>query len=139
MSWRAGSFRDLVILISGFDSRVLATTSALARELGLSVAAALSKPIDVPELRQVLAGTHARRAPLTMQRVLQAIRANEMKLEYQPIVTCRTRSLCKLEALVRWQHPELGLLGPDRFVPLAEGDAEAINALTDWVIGAACA
>jgi EAL domain-containing protein (putative c-di-GMP-specific phosphodiesterase class I)/DNA-binding CsgD family transcriptional regulator/ActR/RegA family two-component response regulator len=130
-------FAGSLILVSGFDSRVLATTKALAGDLGLCVAAALSKPIDVPELRQVLKGIHTRGEPLSVQRLLQAIRTNELILEYQPIVASRTRSLCKLEALVRWQHPELGRLAPDHFIPMAESDAQTINALTDWVIGTA--
>ena len=130
-------FAGSLILVSGFDGRVLATTRALAGDLGLSVAAALGKPIDVPELRQVLKVIQARGESLSVQRLLQAIRTDELILEYQPIVACRTRSLCKLEALVRWQHPELGRLTPDRFIPMAESDAETINEFTDWVIGTA--
>src|ERR1700722_12684606 len=130
-------FAGSLILVSGFDGRVLATTRALAGNLGLCVTAALGKPIDVPELRQVLNAIQARGESLSVQRLLQAIRTDELILEYQPIVACRTRSLCKLEALVRWQHPELGRVAPDRFIPMAESDAQTINELTDWVIGTA--
>ena len=127
-------FSGSLILMSGFDKRVLATAGELARTFGLSVTGMLGKPVDIPEFRQVLAGIQARMAPLSAQRLSQAIQAGEMRLEYQPIVTRQERSLCKLEALVRWRHPELGLVEPDRFIPVAEGDPGVINVLTDWVI-----
>src|ERR1700693_4540821 len=80
-------FSGSLILMSGFDKRVLATAGELARTFGLSVAGMLGKPVDIPEFRQVLAGIQARMAPLSAQRLSQAIQAGEMRLEYQPIVT----------------------------------------------------
>ena len=96
------------MLISGFDSRVLASARDVATGLGLRVAATHSKPIDVTELRSTLTRLRTQAAKLSVERLLQGLADGEMVVEYQPIVQARTRSLGKLEALMRWQHPELG-------------------------------
>jgi diguanylate cyclase (GGDEF)-like protein len=62
-----------------------------------------------------------------------AISANELVLHYQPKIAVGDRRAYGLEALVRWQHPTLGLLFPDRFIPLVE-QTDLIDELTQWVI-----
>lgn len=52
--------------------------------------------------------------------LLPALAADQFKVFYQPIVSWSARETVSLEALVRWQHPELGLLGPHRFLPVVE-------------------
>src|SRR3954470_21677709 len=49
-----------------------------------------------------------------------AIARNELKLLYQPIVTLDSKQIGELEALIRWNHPTLGLISPTVFVPIAE-------------------
>jgi len=61
----------------------------------------------------------------------------ELELVYQPKVDIRDNSIVGVEALVRWHHPELGLVLPDRFVPLAE-ETDLILPMGDWVIVEAC-
>jgi diguanylate cyclase (GGDEF)-like protein/PAS domain S-box-containing protein len=63
--------------------------------------------------------------------------AGEFYLEFQPRFDASSQSIRSAEALVRWQHPELGRVGPDRFIPLAERNG-MIVALGDWVLEAAC-
>jgi len=67
-----------------------------------------------------------------------ALERDELRLAFQPKVDCRTRELYGVEALVRWQHPELGLLMPDAFVPAIE-QAGGIAHLTRWALRSALA
>ena len=61
----------------------------------------------------------------------------DLLLHYQPILDPRTGRIDKLEALVRWQHPRLGLLAPDRFIGIAEANG-FIADLDAWVLRQAC-
>jgi EAL domain-containing protein (putative c-di-GMP-specific phosphodiesterase class I) len=82
--------------------------------------------------------------PIARRRELRAAleRALEVEdqlfIEYQPIVDMRRFTLLGLEALVRWQHPQLGLLMPADFIPLAE-ETGLIRPLGEWVLRRACA
>ncbi|GAA3300586.1 bifunctional diguanylate cyclase/phosphodiesterase [Dactylosporangium vinaceum] len=66
-----------------------------------------------------------------------AVPEGQLRLLYQPIVALATGDLVAAESLVRWQHPRLGLLGPDRFIPAAERTG-LINEIGAWVLGEAC-
>jgi len=66
----------------------------------------------------------------------RALDEHELVLHYQPKVYTGSGYTCGVEALVRWQHPQRGLLGPGEFIPLAE-DSELIHPLTDYVLEAA--
>jgi predicted signal transduction protein with EAL and GGDEF domain len=67
----------------------------------------------------------------------EAVTGGQLRLLYQPVVDLADGSLRGAEALVRWQHPTLGLLTPDRFIGLAE-DTGLIGALGRWVLHEAC-
>ena len=69
--------------------------------------------------------------------IARAIANEEFFVEYQPIVDLGTRSLLGVEALVRWRHPELGVLMPDRFIQIAEECGQIVK-LGRWVLGRAC-
>jgi EAL domain-containing protein (putative c-di-GMP-specific phosphodiesterase class I) len=67
----------------------------------------------------------------------RAIDEGELELQYQPVVDAKTGRLYGLEALVRWRHPSLGLLGPEHFMDVAE-DTGLVLPLGDWVLEQAC-
>ncbi|MCA1644918.1 MAG: EAL domain-containing protein [Chloroflexi bacterium] len=66
----------------------------------------------------------------------RAIEEDELVLHFQPQVDLQTGRIVAAEALVRWQHPRRGLLGPNEFIPLAER-VMLIEPLTQWVLNAA--
>jgi diguanylate cyclase (GGDEF)-like protein/PAS domain S-box-containing protein len=75
---------------------------------------------------------------LEVERELRhALDRDELALHYQPVVSLRTGEITGLEALVRWQHPERGLLDPAEFVSIAE-DSGLIEPLGRWVQERAC-
>lgn len=68
----------------------------------------------------------------------KALRDGEFAVHYQPKVDSRTGSVAGMEALVRWIHPVMGMVPPDRFIPAAEESGFVVE-LGEWVLRAACA
>jgi diguanylate cyclase (GGDEF)-like protein/PAS domain S-box-containing protein len=67
----------------------------------------------------------------------QAIHAGELMLHYQPILSLNDRKPVSCEALVRWNHPTRGFLGPIRFMPIAE-ESDLVIEVGKWVLNEAC-
>ena len=67
----------------------------------------------------------------------EALARREFFVEYQPLVRLDDAAVIGTEALVRWRHPDLGVLGPNRFIELAE-ETGAIGPLGEWVLTEAC-
>jgi diguanylate cyclase (GGDEF)-like protein len=81
--------------------------------------------------------THPR---LNMEFELQrALSRGELRLYFQPQIALADDEVRALEALVRWEHPERGLLLPGDFIPVAEENRALIRAISDWTVDAACA
>jgi len=70
------------------------------------------------------------------QQLPEGIDDNQLRLHYQPMIRMHDSTVIGVEALVRWQHPEKGLLFPDSFIPLAENSG-SVEPLTRWVLDAA--
>jgi EAL domain-containing protein (putative c-di-GMP-specific phosphodiesterase class I) len=94
-------------------------------------AAELAHPRPAAEMNHVVTSSD----PLA-GRLKQAIESNELYLLYQPIVEGYTKRLVGVEALVRWQDPDIGMIPPAAFIPLAE-QSDLIHALTTWTLNQA--
>ncbi|RJG02460.1 EAL domain-containing protein [Noviherbaspirillum sedimenti] len=137
-------YRGGLALVSGEDERVLQTAERLARAHRLDVLGALHKPVAPQALQEMLA-RHARRVAgkpdatprtYTPQQLRQAIDDGQLINHYQPKVAFASGELIGVETLVRWQHPDDGLVEPDQFIGIAE-DHGMIDDLTRMVLGAA--
>lgn len=67
-----------------------------------------------------------------------ALSQDQMHAAYQPIIDTKTNKVVSLEALARWEHPDLGFVSPAVFIPIAE-ECNLIGALGDWILKQACA
>ena len=135
--------RAEIVLISGFDKKVLNVASQLATTLGLDVRASLQKPLNHIQLRDVFArrGDARRQIPAALAdstsgadvaSLRQALAKDELIVHYQPQFRVRDRALAGYESLVRWQHPTLGLLPAAAFIAAFETSG-LIEDLT-WVV-----
>jgi EAL domain-containing protein (putative c-di-GMP-specific phosphodiesterase class I) len=131
-----------IVLMSGFDKRVLSVSEELAREMGLNVLGHFQKPIRFVDLERflqrsskniaVLASPGEPDGPLNEDELRSAIREDQLVLHYQPQIDIRSHLPVGVEALVRWNHPTRGLLNPDTFIATSES-LGLIDELT-WLV-----
>jgi EAL domain-containing protein (putative c-di-GMP-specific phosphodiesterase class I) len=98
-----------------------------AKETGRNIYRFFTEQMNVHTLERLM----------VQNRMRQALDRNEFVLEYQPQIDLATDRVFGVEALIRWDNPELGRIGPDRFIPIAEESGQ-ILALGEWVLHAAC-
>ena len=141
------AFDGVVIVASGLGNRVLEAAGRAAAENGLNVSGVLGKPFTPNRLRELLSDkTHQPhlKAPenrpqefqVTRQTLTAGLAEQQIGVYYQPKVSCATGKCIGFEALARWHHPDIGIILPDRFIPLAE-DTGLIGELTRQVFGQA--
>jgi EAL domain-containing protein (putative c-di-GMP-specific phosphodiesterase class I) len=121
--------RARIIIMSGFDAKVLESARRLASERGLDMAGTLRKPFHIADLQKLLADSKEEAAQIDEKALADAIENHEMVLTYQPKIKLDTKGATRFEALVRWIHPSLGIVMPDKFIALAE-DSGQVTALT---------
>ena len=114
--------RDIETLLRNADAAMYK-----AKELGRNTFQFYAAEMNTATLERLMMESSLRRA----------VRQQEFELHYQPLVSLQSGLIIGVEALIRWHHPELGLIMPDRFIHVAE-EAGLINALGDWVLCEAC-
>lgn len=122
--------RALILLMSGMDRRVLETAERLAQSLGLRVVGHLRKPVPLAELRaSIEAFAHndlpedlIEKPPLALgdDELRNAVLRDEFINYYQPQIALQDGRIIGIEALARWQHPDLGLIPPASFIDRIE-------------------
>lgn len=139
-----------LVLVSGEDWRIIATAENLALHHRLKVLGGMQKPISQAALNAIMerARAHQLQQPAASvaakvsrrsydaDALHQALQAGQLVNYYQPKVSLKDGQFIGVETLVRWQHPEDGLVLPDQFIQVAES-AELIDALTQQVLRAA--
>jgi diguanylate cyclase (GGDEF)-like protein/PAS domain S-box-containing protein len=112
-----------------FDTLLKKADTAMyhAKETGRNIYRFFTEQMNVHTLERLM----------VQNRMRQALDRNEFVLEYQPQIDLATDRVFGVEALIRWDNPELGRIGPDRFIPIAEESGQ-ILALGEWVLHAAC-
>jgi EAL domain-containing protein (putative c-di-GMP-specific phosphodiesterase class I)/FixJ family two-component response regulator len=138
--------RAKIVISSGMGPRVLDAAERSASEHGLDIAGVLSKPISKEALRSLVGDGHERGklSPaetqsahgdsfvVTKAGLREALDRHQFVMAFQPKIVCKSGAPAGFEALVRWRHPERGMIMPDEFIPLAE-EAGLIDALTEQV------
>jgi len=133
-----------LILVSGYDQGVLHSAEQLAQAHALRVIASLTKPLEVKTLQSVIQKyiqnkpSENTKVPLdelclTVSELKTAILKHQLIVHYQPQINLKKGTLSGVEALVRWQHPEHGIISPNVFIALAENSG-LINSISEEVI-----
>jgi EAL domain-containing protein (putative c-di-GMP-specific phosphodiesterase class I) len=131
-----------IILISGTGKRIIESAGQLAQALGLTIVGNLQKPFRLAELEKALdqrtdveevaTARQDSRVVIRKEEIRGAILRDEFVLHYQPQIDIVTGRVIGLEALVRWQHPERGLVFPDSFI----GRMEKLGLIDElgWIV-----
>jgi EAL domain-containing protein (putative c-di-GMP-specific phosphodiesterase class I)/ActR/RegA family two-component response regulator len=128
-----------VLIASGLDSRVLTSAAELGVSMGVDIAGSFCKPIPLDELEVLLTRLKSHIKSITANQLREALNHGQLVVHYLPKATCKGPGRWIIEgaeALVRWQHPEYGLLYPKEFIGLAE-ETGLIVEVTDFVFRAA--
>jgi EAL domain-containing protein (putative c-di-GMP-specific phosphodiesterase class I) len=133
----AGGVQAAILLVSGMDRRTIASAESFGRQAGLNLVGTMQKPFTPEAMVSKLSSVHAVTRRLSSEELANAIEHGELTLRYQPVIR-RIRAGSwhaeSVEALLRWQHPTLGLLVPSQFLSLIDSDrGQLMLRLTDFV------
>lgn len=133
-----------LILVSGEDERILQSARTLVQAHHIEVLGSLHKPVQPQALFQLVerwappaqAAQHLQGKGYGVERLALAIASGELVNHYQPKVSVATGDMVGVESLVRWNHPQDGMVFPDQFIGMAE-EHGLIDALTQVVLAQA--
>ena len=123
-----------IIITSGAGSSVIDAAQRGSIERGLNILGTVAKPFSPAQFRAILQAilppqaanpapapvAKAETAGIVEQALIAALKDRQFRVFYQPKISCSDGRIAGFEALVRWQHPEQGMIRPDLFIPLAE-------------------
>lgn len=121
-------YSGVITIVSGESSSVVSVAKRIAETHSLKIAGALKKPLKVDQLDSQVAAASEQIAepdasPSTLVSVgdlRSAILSRHIATYYQPKIDARSGQVCGVEALARWEHPDLGMIYPSVFIPVAE-------------------
>ncbi|MDE2388166.1 MAG: EAL domain-containing protein [Betaproteobacteria bacterium] len=134
-------YHGQLILVSGEDERMLKTAEKLVHAHKIPMLGYVHKPVDPDKLSEILQGLEIEASFLpqlsdkiySVADIRSAIANQELVNYYQPKVSVETGDAIGVETLVRWHHPQDGVIMPDRFIHVAE-DNNLIGDLTRFVL-----
>ncbi|GAB0150442.1 MULTISPECIES: EAL domain-containing protein [unclassified Marichromatium] len=112
-----------IVVISGFDTRVVSSAMRIGQTHGLRMLGSLRKPFSIQDLENLIAPIGVRTFKPGAADLREALDQGDILPFFQPkacLVHPGGPAICEAEALARWQHPQHGLIEPAQFIPLAE-------------------
>jgi EAL domain-containing protein (putative c-di-GMP-specific phosphodiesterase class I)/ActR/RegA family two-component response regulator len=125
-----------VLLVTGMDQRTITAAEEYGRSRSLDVIGSLQKPFSPPELLEKLRSIKSLTDELTVADLETAIETDQLLLHYQPTIkrfADGSWDVASVEALLRWNHPQRGLLAPEDFLQLGE-DGGLARPMCDFVL-----
>lgn len=126
-----------VVLLSGMEKSLIESVEGMARSSGLRVLGALQKPVDRDKLSGLIARMSAAHSTnsasgdagtlITVEDIARGLAERQFVPYFQPKIDLTSGKVTGVEALVRWRHPQLGLVPPNRFIPLLEDSGQIVE------------
>jgi EAL domain-containing protein (putative c-di-GMP-specific phosphodiesterase class I) len=137
-SWLAAQRSKSVVMLAGLsEALALSARQELGLAYGLDVPLVIDKPYSAQALDAALSTRFIRSRTITAEDLSRAVDRAQLRVHYQPkvCITNRAWTVTGIEALLRWDHPDYGLIYPDQFIGAAEQHG-LIAGLTDFVLQA---